>query len=415
MFRRTVVVIRIERLPNETPFEYHKRLVYGKLVDKTLSDVDYTELSEYVYGQSYASDVARRMLYGSRRTLDIIEAEREARASLSSAEDILSDIEEKKKELQKERQKFYDQRREYNKLISAEGRLEHLYERLAESADNLSETVGRLFDEERREGLSFNADNSAVLVFSDWHYGMKTDNIFNKYDTEICKERVANVVSKAEEKLRLHQCHDLYIVVLGDLSHGAVHVGARVASEELVCDQLMQVSEILAQAIERLSGNVANTYVYTTYGNHMRTVQNKNDSIHRDNMERIVPWWLNQRFKNNENIVIVPSEDNEFIFLNVCGHNFCASHGDLDSVRSSPKLLSVLFRQKYGVDIEYVFLGDKHHHESFDELGITATICGSLCGSDDYANTKRLYSLPSQFMVIVNAEDGVDAEYKIKC
>ena len=43
----------------ESRAQYHKRLIYGKLVDKTLADVDYSELSEYIYGQSYSSDVAR--------------------------------------------------------------------------------------------------------------------------------------------------------------------------------------------------------------------------------------------------------------------------------------------------------------------------------------------------------------------
>ena len=87
----------------------------------------------------------------------------------------------------------------------------------------------------------------------------------------------------------------------------------------------------------------------------------------------------------------------------------------MDSVKSSPRLLATLFQKKYGMDIEYVLLGDKHHRESFDEVGICAMICGSLCGTDDYANSKRLYSQPEQLLLIVTEDDGVDAEYRIKC
>ena len=43
------------RRPDESQFDYHKRLVYGKLVDKTLADYDYTEIGECVYGQTYAT------------------------------------------------------------------------------------------------------------------------------------------------------------------------------------------------------------------------------------------------------------------------------------------------------------------------------------------------------------------------
>lgn len=60
---------RLERLPNESKADYHKRLVFGKMEDKTLSDIDYSELSYYLYGQNYNSDVARRMVYGSYKTL----------------------------------------------------------------------------------------------------------------------------------------------------------------------------------------------------------------------------------------------------------------------------------------------------------------------------------------------------------
>lgn len=399
-------------MEQESKFEHHKRLVYGKLKDKTLADVDYTELAEFVYGQPYSSDVARRMLYGSRRTLDLLEEEG---IKSVSDKDILDDIDKKMLELRKERQKFYDQRREYNKLVSIEGRQEHLYDSLIDAAYNLSDTVGSLFD--RTEPVILNpTNNEAVLVFSDWHYGMKAQNVFNTYNTDICKERVANIVRLAAKKLLLHQCSKLHIVVLGDLYHGAIHTSARVASEELVCDQIMQVSEILAQSIVELSQYTTEVCVYMTYGNHARTVQNKNDSIHRDNMERLIPWWLKERLSNlgADNVVIMPESDSEFLFINAAGHDICASHGDLDGAKSSPRLLSTLFQKTYKKDIEYILLGDKHHHESFEELGITSQICGSLCGSDDYANGKRLFSLPSQFMLIVDAEDGIDAEYKLR-
>ena len=213
----------------------------------------------------------------------------------------------------------------------------------------------------------------------------------------------------------MHSCRKLHIVILGDLYHGAIHNSARVASEELVCDQLMQAAEVLAQSIEYLSQFVEETEVYMTYGNHARTVQNKHDSVHRDNMERIVPWWLEQRLARYDNITIRPDEGHEFVFVTSCGRDICATHGDNDSVRSAPRMLATLLQKKCGRNIEYILLGDKHHRESFDELGVTALLCGSLCGTDDYANSKRLYSEPSQLLLITNPECGVDAEYRIKC
>lgn len=406
----------LSRRQNESPLDYHKRIIYGKLGDKSLGDLDYSELSDYAYGQHYSSDVARRMFYGSKRTLDLVASnQKDSHASANTINELNAKIDEFKRE----KQKFFDQRREYNKIQAEAGRREHLYERLGQAADELSETVGDVFAGQTALDV---CDNEAVLVFSDWHYGMVTHNTFNTYNTDICKERVQEVVTKASSRIAQNKCSKLHVVVLGDIFHGAIHASARVASEELTADQLMQASEILAQAIIFLSQYVEETHIYITYGNHARTVQSKQDSIHRDNMERLIPWWLKTRILAEErvsgeslNINIAPESDTEFLLLNVCGHDICASHGDLDSVKASPRMLSTLFHKKYGKDIEYILLGDKHHREDFEELGVTSMLCGALCGSDDYANDKRLFSTPSQMLLIFNPKDGLDAEYRIKC
>lgn len=402
----------LSRQDGETSLQYHKRIVYGKLVDKTLSDYDYKELAYYLYGKPYASDVARRMFYGERILLDRI-TDDEVK-NITDAQ-IISELDNKIFELRKEKQKVFDQRRELTKLLSKDGRKEHLYDALMSAADDLTINCGRVYGDEFKPRLVPRADKTdAVLVLTDWHYGMTVSNCFNTYNIEVCKERVMKVVEETIKRVKLHNCGRLHIVVLGDLIHGCIHTGTRVASEELVCNQLMQVSELLAQSIEELSKYVENTFVYVTYGNHARTVQNKNDSIHADNMETIVPWWLSERLKSYEDIDVINSED-EFIFVNSLGHTICASHGDLDSVKGSARLLPLLFNKKYGVDVEYVLLGDKHHRESFSELGVTSIICGSLCGTDDYANDKRLFCKPEQLLLIVTERDGVDAEYHLNC
>lgn len=406
----------LSRRQNESPLDYHKRIIYGKLKDKSLGDLDYSELSDYAYGQHYSSDVARRMFYGSRRTLDLVaNYQKDSHANTST----INELDAKIDEFKREKQKFFDQRREYNKLQAEAGRREHLYDRLADAANNLSETVG---DVVHKLVELDTGENEAVIVFSDWHYGMTAHNAFNTYNTKVCKERVESIVTKAASRIAQNGCSKLHVVVLGDLLNGAIHSSSRVASEELTADQLMQVSEILAQAIIFLSQYVEETNVYITYGNHARTVQSKHDSIHRDNMERLIPWWLGSRVLAEErvsgeslNINVAPESETEFLLLNVCGHDICAAHGDLDGVKTSPRMLSTLFHKKYGKDIEYILLGDKHHREDFEELGVTAMLCGSLCGSDDYANDKRLFSTPSQMLLIFNPDDGLDAEYRIKC
>ena len=293
------------------------------------------------------------------------------------------------------------------------GRNEHLYNRLAEAASRL-EKFSDIFACTNSTYSGSESGNEAILVLCDWHYGMTASNIWNRYDTDVCIKRLEHVTKLAVDRLMLHHCDRLHVLVLGDLLHGGIHTSARVAANELVCDQLMHASELLAQCIAKLSRYVRETIVYTTYGNHARTIQNKADNVHRDNMERIITWWLRERFKDVENILIAPESETEVIYLDVCGHGICAAHGDLDGVRTSPRLFNTIFTKKYGKSLDCVILGDKHHMEGFEELGITSMISDALCGSDDYANGKRLYSTPGQMMLIVNEEQGIDATYHLK-
>lgn len=399
---------KLSRRSDESNLAYQKRIVRGKLVDRTLADEDFSDLAELVYGRAYAPDVARRMFYGAQRAFDAMD---ESTVEAISDIEVLEELESKRVEMIKERQRLFDQRREYRKQIISDGRKEYLWDVLGEAARELADTVGALDRHPRHAEPA--ADVEAVLVLTDWHYGMVANNIFNTYNTEICKRRVSHVVSLATERLERHRVSKLNIVILGDMFHGAIHTSARVASEELVADQIMQVSEIIAQAVAELSNSVDVVDVHMTYGNHSRTVQNKKDNIHRDNMERIIPWWLKERLKGIPQINFVDDNGHELLTFKVCGRDVCAAHGDLDNIKASPKLLSTLLSKEMGLDLQYVLLGDKHHRESFEELGVTAMICGSLCGADDYANDKRLFSEPSQILLIFDEENGLDAEYRL--
>lgn len=332
-------------------------------------------------------------------------------ATLFNNDEYLKEIQAQKDELYKVKKQVQDQRREYNKQLISDARAEHLTEKLIEAANNLQNVKPLKFVDNMFIGYD---NNEAIMCFSDWHYGLVTDNIWNKYNVSICRERVKTLIDKTTRYMNMNNVKKLHVLIMGDLANGAIHTTSRVASEEDTCDQLMQVSELVAEAINELSKYTNETHVYSTFGNHLRTVQNKKDSIHSDNMEKIIPWWLKQRLKNNYNVTIHDSEYYEFMFLNVCGYNIVASHGDLDSVKSVGKTLNAVFNKMYGETIDYVICADKHHIESFDEIGIESILVGSLCGTDEYANNKRLYSNPSQTLMMFNKDNGKYCQYNIK-
>lgn len=176
----------------------------------------------------------------------------------------------------------------------------------------------------------------------------------------------------------------------------------------------MHVAELMAEMIEELSKSVNEVIVYSCYGNHLRTIQEKKESIHSDNMEKLIPWWIEQRLQNNTKVSIVESEFKEFTKLNVLGYNICCVHGDLDSIRNLGVTVNTIFSRLYGQTIDYTVSADKHHLEEFESFDIENILVRSLCGTDDHADNKRLYSKAGQTLMIFNKEDGRECTYNIK-
>lgn len=189
-----------------------------------------------------------------------------------SEDKYFKELQLQKNEVYKEKRRLYDQRREYNKLLTSDARSEHLIEEMIQSANKLNEKQPLVFEE---KWFKPNIHREAVMFWSDWHYGMITDNIWNTYNTDICRKRVKLFIEITKDFIQLNNIDVLNIVTLGDAAHGSIHTGCRVQSEEDTCDQLMHVAEIMAEAINDLSKCVNHIALYSCYGNHLRTIQKK--------------------------------------------------------------------------------------------------------------------------------------------
>ena len=66
----------ITRREGESEFEFFKRIIRGKLVDKTITE-DWEDLSELLFGEGncFNSSEVRKRAYGANRAIDLIEKE----------------------------------------------------------------------------------------------------------------------------------------------------------------------------------------------------------------------------------------------------------------------------------------------------------------------------------------------------
>lgn len=404
------ILFDIKRLPNENECQYIWRL--GQAKDSGLLDMDWNGISDAINKEFRNDESEYRTEAAYRKGYQQAKKYYENGVFNNLNEDkYFKELQIQKDAVYKEKRKLYDQRREYNKLLASDARAEHLDSELVSVANKLNEEKPLIFQE---KWFKPNIHKEALLCWSDWHYGMVTDNIWNVYNTNICKERVKTLIEITKEFLRFNQIDVLTIITLGDAAHGSIHVGCRVQSEEDTCDQLMHVSELMAEAINELSTIVNHIDVYSCYGNHLRTIQNKNDSVHSDNMEKVIPWWLKQRLQNNPKVEIIESEYKEFTRVNILGAHICAVHGDLEkNFKEIGTTINTIFTKKFGETIDYTISADKHHLEEFEQFGIQSILAPCLCGTDEYANNGRLYSDAGQILMIFNDVYGRECTYHI--
>ena len=403
-------MISLRKAETETPEQYIWRICKAK--DTGSIEADWEDIAGVLNRELFGDD--KSLYYGeSTYRKQYQNAKRFYDAGVFDSITDTNHIKELKKqqeEIIKEKRKLYDQRREYNKLLTSDARADHL-------SDELLKVAHKLEKELPLRGSYYlvpnNAHKEALLCLSDWHYGLVTDNLWNHYDVETCKQRVDQLSAYVSKYLAENHISTVHIVMLGDAAHGAIHTSCRVQAEENVCDQLMHVSELIAEFIDFISEGVSEVNVYSCYGNHMRTIQNIHDSIHSDNMEKIIPWWLKTRLVNNPKVTIKESEFKEFTKLNILGKNICCVHGDLDNFRDLGVTVNTIFSKLYGETIDYTISGDKHHLEEFEQYGIESILVRSLCGTDDYANNKRLYGKAGQTLIIFNDDYGREATYHI--
>lgn len=394
--------IDIARKPNESALAYHKRIVYGKLVDKTLGDVDYTELSELAYGQSYSSDVARRMFYGSKRTLELISAEE---ASKIDDVNILSELDEKMIELRKERQKFYDQRNAFNKIVRERSRQEELNEIIVDAIHN-----GELPRLNYERNIIEPSSNDLLVSLNDLHYGAVHSNYWNEYNSDIAKDMMANYLDRIINIADTHNSENCIVWENGDAISGAIHRSIQITNKENVIEQVMGASELIAEFIAELSKHFRTVKFVSVSGNHSRIDPNKDNALVDERLDDLIEWYIAARLQNFENVEIGAGEkiDSTMYLIDIRGKNYCGIHGDFDGSASKVQSLQTMV----GRPVYAVLSGHMHHNKVDEVQGVKTVMAGSFLGMDDYCVQKRIYGKPEQ-MVCVCDENGIVCHYDV--
>ena len=387
---------------DESEFDYHKRIIYGKLKDKTLSDYDYDELARFAYGKDYARDETRKRFYGSLYTLDLLEQE-----SINNIEsnEILSNLDEKIIELQREKQKFFDYRSAFNKVVRERSRQEELNEIIADSISN-----GSLPQLDYTYNSIEPSDNDLLVSLNDLHYGVEFENYWGKYNPDICKQMLSHYLDEIIRVANMHNSENCIVWENGDAINGNIRLTVQVANKENVIKQVTGVSELISEFLAELSNHFKTVKFVSVSGNHSRIAQSKEDSLPEERLDDLIGWYLKARLQNFDNILIDDSVriDPTMYLINIRGLNYLGCHGDYEMGNKKVQALQTMARKPI-----YAILSGHLHHNKIDSIqGIKTIMAGSFMGVDSYCAQKRIFGRPEQMICVVDS-DGVRCSYDI--
>lgn len=380
----------LTKRPEESEIEYKKRVyLYRDLYGLTWQDI--ADIINEELDLNYSSDKYRKESYSilDKTSADVLRAD------------------DKLLEIKKEKVKLSDQRIQINSLIRKLARDEVFKDLAIEAAEEVSSK--KFLDIPEKIEIT-NEDKKAILCIGDWHYGLDVSLYFNEYSREIATKRVGELLERVLKIIDEHSINELYVVNLGDMISGRIHLPLRINSRIDTVQQTMEVSEILAEFLSELTHHTNVIYV-SVLDNHSRVEPNKKESIQTESFARIIDWYLQERLKNNNNFYYLENKFSEDIAIfDVFNHIVVAVHGDKDPQKGIiEKLNSYL-----GGHIDLILSAHRHHF-SADENDTTEFYCnGSLIGQDDFAEGLRLNSKPSQLMFICTPENFSEIIYKIK-
>ena len=375
---------------------YYRKRFSKRLLDDILQQDDVTE--------SVEQEVSPSKTYFDNTYSSLTEEEFNALSSQEQS-DLYQAVAQKLREVQSEKVRVADERNYNNFLLRRISREDSLKDIALAVAKQIS-TTKVLPDPVVNKNVTRNNKKAGILVISDWHYGIMIDNVWNKFDPEIATERISYLLDETLAKCVQENISELYVVNLGDMIAGRIHAQIRIQSRYDVITQTINVTEILAEFLSSLANNLDKVHYYSCWDNHSRIEPNKKESLDLETFARFIPWYLKPRLAKYQNIEI---NDNRFgmniISFNCLGHHIGGVHGDKDKPNRVVENITLYTQERFDM-----LLTAHLHHFSCDEKNETLIVSnGSLMGTDDFAESLRVNSKPSQNFIVVS-EDNVAEE-----
>lgn len=391
------------RKENEEDLDYAMRLIDIKKEERP-DDLDWGDIVELL-----GLDLNKDSLRKSQDTIFggiAVYKRMKNKELISKPSDYQQEVQIQLQELKKERIRLSDERAALNRRLRNEARKESMHDLITECAQSLKTEYNKI----KPVCVEEEFEKAAILTLSDFHFGLEINEFNNVYNADVFYQRLNKILGKTIEYIQLNKVRTLYVLGLGDYMSGIIHTTTRIENRENIVQQVIKISEALAQMLTALSKFVE-IYYYDVTDNHGRVFPNKDDWENEDNFSLFVRWYLDARFKDSEYIHIMQNTySNEIGVVEIFGRNYAFTHGHRDKISNIVQNLSLMTKKFY----DAIFMAHCHHYEANEIHGTYVYMNGTLSGTDMYANNERKTSNPSQNLFILNSNDGIECQYLIK-
>lgn len=393
-----IVITSYKRFENESDEELIYRVCSDK--DSIGSWQDVANILNELLGTEYTESKFRKQFQAFNKMLNA------NRGKFTDSDEQIKEIEVQKRELERKKIQFRDERNAWQKQNYADARVEEKLDKLEDELTSLGRTN---FD--THNTLSIDSDNDMLVILSDLHIGQTFDSIFGKYNTDIAKDRLNQLLNEVLSIRDLHNSRKCYVSLQGDLISGNIHKSIQVTNRENVIEQIKNATELVSSFCYELSLHFENVFLSNVSGNHTR-IERKEDAIHDERLDDIISWAVELSLKHIDNFhVLHRNIDTGIADIDIRGKSYIAVHGDYDGFNKSgvQNLCLALGFVPYAITFGHL------HVCSVDETnGVKMIRGGSLAGcGDSYTIEKRLTGKPSQ-MVCICTNKGIKAYYPIE-
>ena len=394
----------LKRLETENEEQYLWRI--GNAKDKGLIDIGWDEIADLMNREFRADESEYRTEASYRKPYQQAKRFADAGVFFNLTEDAyMRELRFAKQDIRKEKQKLFDERVALNKTIREQSRIDSMYDMVKQAIDDYKPVR---FDYTPKECII--SDNDLIIHLTDLHCGVNIKSPLNEFNSRILADRLLKFLAEIKDIQETYYSESAYVILGGDMIQGLIHTNARIESKENVVLQIMTISDLVSNFLYELSKMFRTVEVHTTAGNHSRAVSSKEEAIHGENFDLLIPYVCKKDLKNVQNVVFVDNIlDADIATFEVRGHMVYATHGDKDTVANVVYHMTQ-FARHAGLPLpDLCYLGHRHCNGLTTVDGVKVVESGCMDGADTFAIEKRLLNSPEQTVTVVTKEHRIKA------